>query len=44
MKLTNQIFSPPFSEFFVLEIVKDFLNDKKTKYKQGLISVKSYYD
>ena len=44
MNLTRQIFCPPLSEFFVLEIIKDFLNDKKTKYKKGLINVKSYYD
>jgi len=44
MNLTRQIFCPPLSEFFVLEIVKDFLNDKKNQYKKGLITVKSYYD
>jgi len=44
MKLTHQIFCPPLSEFFVLEIVKEFLSEKKTLYKQGLIKVKSYYD
>jgi hypothetical protein len=44
MKLTSSIFCPPLSEFFVLEIVKDFLIEKKSLYKQGLINVKSYYD
>ena len=44
MLLTKQIFCPPLSEFFVLEIVKNFLNDKKKSYKNGLIKVKSFYD
>lgn len=44
MNLTRQIFCPPLSEFFVLEIVKDFLDNKKTQYKKGIITVKSYYD
>ena len=44
MYLTTQIFCPPLSEFFILEIVKIFLNDKKNEYKNGLITVKSFYD
>lgn len=44
MKLTKQIFCPPFSEFFVLEIVKNFLDNKKIAYKKGEIKVKSFYD
>lgn len=44
MGLTSKLFCPPISEFFVLEIVKEFLVEKKNQYKQGLISVKSYYD
>lgn len=44
MNLTSQIFCPPFSEFFILDIVKEFLNEKKNQYKKGLIRVKSYYD
>ncbi len=44
MNLTSQIFCPPFSEFFLLEIIKEFLNEKKNQYKNGLIQVKSYYD
>jgi hypothetical protein len=42
MSLTNQIFCPPLSEFFVLEIVKKFLDDKKIAYKKGEIKVKSF--
>jgi hypothetical protein len=44
MKITSEIFCPPFSEFFILEIVKEFLSDKKTAYKKGEIKVKSFYD
>lgn len=44
MLLTKQVFCPPISEFFVLDIVKDYLNNKKSLYKKGLIKVKSYYD
>jgi hypothetical protein len=44
MVLSTQIFCPPLSEFFVLEIVKNFLEDKKNLYKKGLIKVKSFYD
>lgn len=44
MALSTQIFCPPLSEFFVLEIVKNFLEDKKNLYKKGLIKVKSFYD
>lgn len=44
MSLSIQIFCPPFSEFFVLEVVKKFLDDKKNAYKNGLIKVKSLYD
>jgi hypothetical protein len=44
MYLTTQIFCPPFSEFFILEIVKEFLDGKKIAYKKGEIKVKSFYD
>jgi hypothetical protein len=44
MSLTKNIFCPPFSEIFILDIVKLFLNDKKQAYNKGLINVKSFYD
>ena len=44
MNLTKQIFCPPLSEFFILEIVKEFLDGKKIAYKKGEIKVKSFYD
>jgi hypothetical protein len=44
MSITKQIFCPPLSEFFILEIVKNFLDDKKMAYKKGEIKVKSFHD
>ena len=44
MLLTKQVFCPPFSEFFILDVVKGYLNNKKNLYKKGLITVKSFYD
>ena len=43
MILSKQIFCPPLSELFVLEIVKIFLDGKKNAYKNGFIKVKSLY-
>jgi len=44
MNLTKQIFCPPLSEFFILEIVKEFLDSKKIAYEKGEIKIKSFYD
>ena len=44
MLITKQVFCPPFTEFFVYDIVLDYLNTKKTLYRKGVIKVKSFYD
>lgn len=44
MLISKQIFCPPFTEFFVYDIVLEFLKNKKESYKKGLIKVKSFYD
>lgn len=43
MDLTRIVFCPPLHNEYVLEIVKQYLKNKKENYKKGLIKVKPYY-
>ncbi len=43
MSISKQIFCPPFTEFFVYDVVLEYLNHKKESYKKGMIKVKSFY-
>lgn len=44
LDLTLKVFYPVFSKEFILEIIEEYLKNKKTLYKKGLINVKSFYD
>lgn len=44
MSLTLKIFNPPISKNYILEIIKEYLENKKTLYKKNLIKVKSFYN
>ena len=44
LDLTLKVFYPVFLKEFILEIIEEYLKNKKTLYKKGLINVKSFYD
>jgi len=43
MRLVRSIFTPPYSEGFLLTIVKAFLESKRKQYIKGEIKVKALY-